>query len=99
MESAAGLSQCPRSDSLPSDGTGSLFFEMRSELAVGVAAVRDAIFLFGRHFGECLFGSARLEPGIPCELLRAASLHEDFAEAFALEDVPFYSVPVGNAAL
>src|SRR5713226_7528071 len=100
MDSAGGLRDCPRPDSLPSGGTGTLFpRQIGRELAVGVAAVGDGVLLRGCHFGERLLRAARLKPGVPPEALLAPRLDEHFAPALAAEDMSLLAVPVGDTAL
>src|SRR6266508_1580752 len=90
---------CPRWDSAASRGTGSFFLEVSSEFAVGIAAMRDTIFLVIGHLGECLVGAARLKPRIPTEALFTTRLHEHFAGAFTEKDVALVAIPIRDAAL
>src|SRR2546428_6207289 len=61
--------------------------------------MRDPILLLRRHFRERLLRPARLEPGVPSEMLIAPRLHQNLAHALAEKDLPFAAVPVRDAAL
>src|SRR5579884_2496966 len=85
---------CPRQASALS-----CFFEVIGELAVGHAAMREAVLFVVGHFGESLLRSARLEPGVPSEPLISARFDEHFAFAVAEENVTVFAVPIGDATL
>src|SRR5207245_11128442 len=99
MAPAEGLGGCPRRDSPPSDGAGSLFFEVRRQLAIRITTMGDAILLLGRHLGERFRRAPRLKPRVPSELLLASRLYQHFTRALAEEHVTFPAVPICDTAL
>src|SRR2546426_1090988 len=99
MDSAAGLPACPRAVSLPSGGAGSFLPKMSSQLPIGVAAVRRAVFFFRCHLGKGFLGSARLKPRVPAKMTLAAGLHENLSRTLAEKNFSLFPVPVGNTTL
>src|SRR5438105_12866418 len=72
--------------------------EMRGQLPVSVAAMRDFVFLLISHLGECLLRSVRLEPGVPSEVTFAARLDQNLARGDSAENVALRSIPIRDAA-
>src|ERR1700680_4106 len=99
MDLAARGFDCPRLDSGSSGETGSFFLQMSCKLAVGVPTMGEAVLLLGCHFSKGLLRSARLEPGVPSEVLISSRLHQNLAPALAEKDLSLAAVPVRDAAL
>src|ERR1700737_661105 len=72
---------------------------MTSQLPIGVAAVRRAVFFFRRHLCKGLVGSPRLKPCVPAKMALPARLHENLSSALAEKNLSLFPVPVGDATL
>src|SRR5712691_6242399 len=72
---------------------------MSSQLPIGVAAVRRAVFFFRRHLRKRFLGSARLKPRVPAKMALAAGLHENLSRTLAEKNLSLFPIPVGDATL